>query len=180
MSAHLSEEQQQRFSRSVWEAYYRGLSQNTPTHTKTPTPNTKLHQKIILSSSLSVLTVMEIMQNGDGDEDDKNDEINQKRFQVLSSTQFCMNLKQNFAQVVKKEMLFSRLLQNGANDKTSRKQGIRWSPNLHTRFVNALQQHGGSEGEMAIALAATSIIFKDDDSYSDKLLQCAASVCLQG
>ncbi|GJX38589.1 hypothetical protein Tco_0251892 [Tanacetum coccineum] len=33
---------------------------------------------------------------------------------------------------------------------------------------------------MAIALAATSIIFKDDDSYSAKLLQGAALVCLQG
>ncbi|GKD20253.1 hypothetical protein Tco_1221956 [Tanacetum coccineum] len=62
----------------------------------------------------------------------------------------------------KKEMLFSGLslispgiknpmrgnvylAKNGANDKTSRKQGICWSSYLHKRFVNALQQLGGSE-----------------------------------
>nr|GFA10793.1 hypothetical protein [Tanacetum cinerariifolium] len=33
---------------------------------------------------------------------------------------------------------------------------------------------------MTAALAATSIVLKDDDSYSQKLLQDAASVCLQG
>nr|GEV75724.1 ORFIII-like polyprotein [Tanacetum cinerariifolium] len=35
------------------------------------------------------------------------------------------------------------------------------------------------KGEMTAALAATSIVFKDDDSYSQKLLQDAASVCLR-
>ncbi|GKC57945.1 hypothetical protein Tco_1085543 [Tanacetum coccineum] len=62
----------------------------------------------------------------------------------------------------KKEMLFSGLslispgiknpmrgnvylAKNGANDKTSRKQGICWSSYLHKRFANALQQLGGSE-----------------------------------